>query len=52
MRMTMGRRAYPSDLTDEQWAILGPNIPQPSLEGRPPMVGASRGRQRDLVRLA
>lgn len=38
MRMTMGRRAYPSDLTDEQWAILEPNIPLPSLEGRPPMV--------------
>jgi transposase len=38
MRMTMGRWAYPSDLTDEQWAILGPNIPPPSLEGRPPIV--------------
>ena len=38
MRMTMGRRAYPSDLSDEQWSILEPNIPQPSLEGRPPTI--------------
>src|ERR1700731_4932052 len=38
MRMTMGRRAYPSDLTGEEWALLEPNIPQPSLEGRPPIV--------------
>jgi len=35
MRTTMGRRAYPSDLTDEQWAILEPFIPQPSTGGRP-----------------
>lgn len=35
MRMTMGRRAYASDLTDQQWAILEPLIPQPSHEGRP-----------------
>jgi transposase len=34
----MGRRAYPSDLSDEQWAILEPNIPLPSLEGRPPIA--------------
>ncbi len=38
MRMTMGRRAYPSDLTDEQWAILETNIPLPSLQGRPPII--------------
>ncbi len=37
MRMTMGRRAYPSDLTDEQWEILASLIPEPSLEGRPPI---------------
>jgi transposase len=35
MRMTMGRRAYASDLTDKQWAVLEPLIPQPSTEGRP-----------------
>jgi len=35
MRTTMGRRAYPSDLTDEQWAVLEPLIPEPSTEGRP-----------------
>ena len=34
MKMTMGRRAYPSDLTDEQWEILEPLIPKPSQEGR------------------
>jgi len=38
MRSTMGRRAYPSDLTDKQWDVLGPLIPLPSLEGRPPSV--------------
>ena len=36
MRMTMGRRAYPSDLTDEQWELLAPLIPEPSLDGRLP----------------
>jgi putative transposase len=33
--MTMGRRAYPSDVTDEEWEILGPLIPTPNPEGRP-----------------
>ncbi len=33
MRTTMGRRAYPSDLSDEQWVLLEPLIPQPSTEG-------------------
>ncbi len=37
MRSTMGRRAYPSDLTDKQWEFLEPLVPLPSLEGRPPM---------------
>jgi hypothetical protein len=27
MPMTLGRMAYPSDLTDEQWALLEPLIP-------------------------
>ena len=34
MEMTMGRKAYPSDLTDREWELLEPFIPQPSLEGR------------------
>jgi putative transposase len=38
MKMTMGRRAYPSDLTDAQWEVLEPLIPQPSLQGRRPFV--------------
>jgi transposase len=38
MRTTMGRRAYGSDLTDQQWEVLGPMIPLPSLDGRPPTV--------------
>jgi putative transposase len=37
MRVTMNRQAYPSDLTDKQWELLDPLIPQPSLEGRPPI---------------
>jgi transposase len=37
MRKTMGRQAYPSDLTDVQWAMLEPLIPLPSLEGRTPI---------------
>ncbi len=36
MRITMGRRAYPSDLTDEQWELLASLIPEPSLDGRLP----------------
>jgi transposase len=31
----MSRRVYPSDLTDEQWAILAPMIPGPRPTGRP-----------------
>lgn len=38
MKMTMGRRASPSDLTDAQWEVLEPLIPQPSLQGRRPFV--------------
>lgn len=38
MKMTMGRRAYPSDLTDGQWELLRPLIPLPSTEGRTPFV--------------
>jgi transposase len=38
MRTTMGRKSYASDLTDVQWKLLEPIIPQPSLEGRPPHI--------------
>jgi transposase len=38
MRTTMGRQAYSTDLTDEQWKLLEPLIPQPSLQGRRPFV--------------
>ena len=32
----MSRRAYPTDLTDAQWAILEPLVPPPKPGGRPP----------------
>ena len=35
MRTTMGRRAYASDLTDAQWALLEPLIPRPLPGERP-----------------
>jgi transposase len=38
MTMTLGRRSYPSNLTDAQWEMLEPLIPQPSLQGRRPFV--------------
>ena len=44
MRTTMGRRAYASDLTDQQWAIMEPLIPAPSPDGRPVEVA-----RRELV---
>lgn len=31
----MGRPAYPSDLTDEQWALVEPLFPPPAVTGRP-----------------
>jgi transposase len=32
----VSRRAYPTDLTDAQWAILEPLAPLPQRGGRPP----------------
>jgi putative transposase len=32
----MPRRAYPSDLTDAEWAVLAPLVPPPKPGGRPP----------------
>ena len=32
----MARRAYPTDLTDAQWAVLEPRVPPPRPGGRPP----------------
>lgn len=34
----MTRTAYPSDLTDEQWKLIGPRIPAPKRGGRPRTV--------------
>ena len=31
----MSRKAYPSDLTDEQWALVEPDVPSPVPGGRP-----------------
>lgn len=31
----MSRQAYPTDLTDAQWAILAPHVPAPKTGGRP-----------------
>ena len=30
------KEPYPSDLTDAEWALLGPLLPEPSKLGRPP----------------
>jgi len=35
-RCARSRRAYPTDLTDAQWAILEPSIPPPKPGGRLP----------------
>jgi transposase len=32
--VNMTRKAYPTDLTDEQWAIIEPLLPQPKPGGR------------------
>jgi transposase len=32
----MSRRAYPTDLTDAEWAVLAPLVPPPLPGGRPP----------------
>lgn len=34
----MDRKAYPSDLKDDEWAVLGPLIPQAKTGGRPRSV--------------
>src|SRR5437764_1445800 len=31
----MPRKTYPSDLTDRQWAVLGPHLPPARPSGRP-----------------
>jgi transposase len=38
MPETLCRKRYPSDLTDNQWALLEPLIPQASTEGRPAIL--------------
>src|SRR5918911_5494196 len=34
-RKKPGRRAYPADLTDTQWALIAPLIPEAQPDGRP-----------------
>ena len=34
-RVSLPRRGYPSDLTDAQWALIEPLIPEPSTGGWP-----------------
>jgi transposase len=34
----MTRKAYPTDLTDAQWAVLEPQVQRPAGPGRPPTV--------------
>src|SRR3982751_5811577 len=38
MATTTGRRAYPTDLTDAQWALLAPWLSAPAWTGRPRTV--------------
>lgn len=33
--MSTPRRGYPSDLSDAQWALIEPMLPEPSSDGRP-----------------
>ena len=33
--MPVARAAYPSDVTDRQWAVIQPLLPQPKTGGRP-----------------
>lgn len=39
-RRKLGRRSYPTDLTDGQWALIAPLIPEASPGGRPRKVPA------------
>ena len=38
MSNALARKPYPSDLTDAQWAILAPFIPEPSADATRPTV--------------
>jgi transposase len=31
----MPRKAYPTDLTDKEWAVIEPYVPKPKIGGRP-----------------
>jgi transposase len=35
MDTTMPRKAYPTDLSDKEWAVIEPYIPKPKPGGRP-----------------
>ena len=49
MSSTPARKAYASDLTDAQWAILEPLIPAAKHGGRPRKVRDARDRQRNAL---
>ena len=34
----MDRKPYPTDLTDEQWAVLEPHLQRAAGPGRPPVL--------------
>jgi putative transposase len=43
------RRVYPSDVTDQEWAILEPLIPATKLGGRPQEIDRREIESADLV---
>src|SRR6266567_3045190 len=52
MPRTLNRNAYPSDLTDEQWALLEPLVPALSEDGRLLRTCPARNRQWHPLRVA
>ncbi len=47
--MPLPRSRYPSDLSDEEWAILGPLLSTTEKRGRPAQVVAKSGGRRRLL---
>jgi len=48
--MEQERKRYPSDLTEAEWAILEPLVPQAKPSGHPPHCEHSGGGERHLLR--
>ena len=48
-RYDCSRLRYPSDLTDEEWALIGPSIPPAKRGGNKAHCGRAIGRQRGDV---